>query len=64
MILNDNLGPKGDALYTALMQAHEGLSTEQSHALNARLVLIMMNEIGDADTLTALINEARAISPG
>ncbi|WP_420012689.1 DUF2783 domain-containing protein [Tateyamaria sp.] len=64
MILNDNLGAQGDTLYAALMQAHEGLSTEQSHALNARLVLILMNEIGDADRLTALLKEARNTSLG
>ncbi len=62
MILDDNLGSQGDSLYAQLMQAHEGLSTAQSHALNARLVLMMMNEIGNADIITALLKEARNIS--
>ena len=60
MILNDKLGDEGDAVYAALMQAHEGLSTEQSQALNARLVLILINEVGDADRAACLLNAARA----
>ncbi len=60
MILEDNLGPHGDALYAALMQVHEGLTPEQSHALNARLVLMMMNEIADPKRIEALFKAARA----
>ncbi len=59
MILDDQLGPDGDALYAALMQAHEGLSHAQSQALNARLVLMLMNEVADADRLRAILNMAR-----
>lgn len=59
-ILEDNLGPEGDAVYAALMAAHEGLTEAQSHALNARLVLILSNEIGDRARLEALFNSARA----
>lgn len=64
MILNDKLGTEGDAIYTTLMQTHEGLSLEQSHALNARLILMMMNEIGDPNKITALLHEARNASLG
>ena len=64
MILTDKLGANGDALYAALMQAHEGLSLKQSHALNARLVLMMMNEINDPTKINALLKEARRISLG
>lgn len=64
MILDDELGQDGDALYARLMAAHDGLTNEQSHALNARLVLIMMNEIGDPDRVDALIDEARSFSSG
>ena len=59
-IPDDNLGPEGDAVYAALMVAHEGLTEAQSHALNARLVLILSNEIGDRARLEALFNSARA----
>ena len=60
MILDDNLGAQGDTVYAALMEAHNGLTTEQSHALNARLVLILVNELGDAERLLALLDTARA----
>ncbi|MEO0390032.1 MAG: DUF2783 domain-containing protein [Pseudomonadota bacterium] len=62
MTLEDKLGAAGDTVYAALMQAHEGLSEVDSHALNARLVLIMANEIGDADRLQALFDTARGRS--
>lgn len=59
MPLQDKLGDNGDAFYSALMAAHDGLSEAQSHALNARLILILANEIADLDTLKALIAQAR-----
>jgi len=40
-----------DDFYAALLAAHEGLSKEDSDALNARLVLILSNHIGDAEVL-------------
>jgi hypothetical protein len=39
--------PDPDGLYAALLAAHKGLSAEQSAALNARLILILMNHLGD-----------------
>jgi hypothetical protein len=63
MTLTDNLGPNADAFYTTLMQAHEGLTDAESHALNARLVLVFANHIGDLDTLTALIRAAAGAKP-
>jgi len=59
MDLQDNLGADGDSFYAALMAAHEGLTEGQSHALNARLILILANEIGDLDRLETLISAAR-----
>ena len=61
-ISDDNLGAQGDAFYNQLMEAHEGLSESESHRLNARLVLIMANHIGDLDAITVLISEARGYS--
>ncbi len=55
----DRLGADGDTVYEALMNAHDGLSEEDSHALNIRLVLLMANHIGDLETLTALIKVAK-----
>ena len=62
MILEDNLGTEGDSVYAALMAAHEGLSEDESHALNARLVLMLANELGDPARLAALFKAARDLA--
>lgn len=54
----DGLGADGDAFYEALMAAHDGLDEAQGHALNARLVLLMANEIGDMTALAAILQTA------
>ena len=43
--------PDPDDFYDELLGAHRGLSKEQSDALNARLVLVLSNHIGDRDIL-------------
>lgn len=48
-----------DDFYQALIDAHAGLSDEQSAALNARLILLLANHIGDIDTLRAAIAAAK-----
>ena len=48
-----------DGIYAALIDAHEGLSSEDSAALNARLILILANQIGDAETLKEAIAAAK-----
>lgn len=58
MTLQDKLGDQGDAFYSCLMDAHAGLTEAQSHALNARLVLIFANEIADLTTLQNLVQQA------
>ncbi len=40
-----------DDAYAALLAAHEGLTKAESDALNARLILLMMNHIGDMEVL-------------
>lgn len=54
----DRLGPHGDAFYEMLMEAHLGLAEDESHALNARLVLLMANRIGDLETLEKILKSA------
>lgn len=49
----------GDAFYEALMDAHTGLSESQSHLLNARLILVLANHIGNLDVLKEAIQMAR-----
>jgi len=48
-----------DDFYAALLAAHEGLSKAESDALNARLVLILANHIGDADVLGQALDLAK-----
>lgn len=55
----DRLGAAGDDFYAALMAAHEGLSFEGSARLNARLVLLLANRVGDLETLRTAIEAAR-----
>ena len=43
----------------ALVAAHEGLSENDSAALNARLVLLLANHIGDQTVLQSLIEQAQ-----
>ena len=52
-----------DDFYEALLNAHQGLSTEDSHSLNARLVLLLSNHIGDMAVLTEALRLARGSSP-
>lgn len=48
-----------DGFYAALLAVHDGLSEEESHALNARLILILANHIGDHAVLTAALTAAQ-----
>ena len=45
LVTEPNLSAPDD-FYEALIDAHKDLSNEQSHALNARLVLLLANHIG------------------
>lgn len=63
-IAPDRLSPDQDDFYQALMEAHSGLSEAESHALNARLVLMMANRIGDLESLRDLLITGRAYSDG
>jgi hypothetical protein len=49
-----------DDFYEALIDAHRDLGTEASHALNARLVLLLANHIGSLDVLKEALRLARA----
>ena len=48
-----------DDFYEALITAHQGLSAADSHAMNARLVLLLANHIGDQVTLQHALQLAR-----
>ena len=49
-----------DEFYEALIDAHADLTEAQSAALNARLILLLANQVGDLETLKEAIAAARA----
>ena len=48
-----------DNFYETLIDAHRDLSAEASHALNARLVLLLANHVGSLDVLRQALTAAR-----
>ncbi|MEO8545197.1 MAG: DUF2783 domain-containing protein [Burkholderiaceae bacterium] len=48
-----------DGFYEQLLDAHQGLSAQQSELLNARLILLLANQIGDARVLQQCLSAAR-----
>lgn len=58
LILSANIA-KPDDFYAELLDAHDGLSKNESDALNARLILLLANHIGDRDVLTEALRAAR-----
>ncbi len=53
--------PDPDGFYEALVNAHEGLSDKDSSALNARLVFLLANQIGNQETLLECLDAARTL---
>lgn len=49
-----------DAFYESLIQAHQALTEVQSHAYNARLVLLLANHIGALPVLQQALLAAHA----
>jgi anthranilate phosphoribosyltransferase len=57
--LDDGFAGRGDDVYEALIRGHEGLSEEESAAMNARLVLILANQVRDPEAVIEAIRLAR-----
>lgn len=57
-----------DDFYEALLDMHRGLTEAQSALVNAKLILLLANHIGDTDVLRAALAAARedivAATPG
>lgn len=49
-----------DAFYEALIEAHRDLSAAQSHELNAKLVLLLANHVGERAALNEALAAARS----
>jgi hypothetical protein len=50
-----------DGFYARLLEAHRGLGAVESHALNADLVLILANHVGEREVLDEALRTARAL---
>ena len=58
LILAPNLDD-GDGFYDELLAAHEGLDKAASDALNARLILVLCNHVGDRIVIREALRVAR-----
>jgi len=59
LVTDANL-PDPDGFYDELLKLHQGCSKDESDAINARLILLLANHIGDRNVLT----QAFAIAVG
>lgn len=50
----------GDDFYELLIETHRDLTDEQSAKVNARLILLLANHIGDISVLREAMSVARA----
>jgi hypothetical protein len=60
MLITDPNLEAPDDFYEALIETHRGLDAAQSHALNARLVLLLANHIGSLAVLKEALELARS----
>jgi hypothetical protein len=53
-----------DDFYEALIEIHRDLSPEQSQLVNAKLILLLANHIGDAEVLRhAMVKAREGVTP-
>ena len=50
---------RADDFYEALIDTHRDLTLEQSQVVNAKLILLLANHIGDLDVLRDALRRAR-----
>lgn len=48
-----------DELYALLIEAHQGLSEAESRKLDAKLILLLANHVGDLAVVRAAIAKAK-----
>ena len=51
-----------DEFYSALLTIHRGLDMDQSTTLNAQLVLLLANEVGDIERVKTIMQLAKTVS--
>lgn len=57
LITSPNI-PSPDDFYAELLALHQGRSGEESAAINAKLILLLANHIGDQDVLREALSAA------
>ncbi len=58
-LITENRFPDPDAAFRLIVEAHRGLSEEESKALNAKLVLLLANHAGDLAVLKEALEIAK-----
>lgn len=58
LIVTPNL-PAPDAFYETLIETHQGLTDEQSAEVNAALILLLANHVGDMTIIRDALDRAR-----
>ena len=58
LVIEPNLTSPDD-FYEALLEAHCALTPEQSQLVNAKLILLLANHVGELDVLREAIARAR-----
>ena len=51
--------PDPDRFYSQLIELHQGLSQEESNKVNAKLILMLANHIGDEEVLDEALSYLR-----
>ena len=64
MLTTDANIPAPDDFYAELLALHEGRGKEESDAINARLILILANHIGDREVLSQAFAAAAGTQRG
>ena len=53
-----------DGFYAKLIELHEGLSPEQSQKVNAKMILMLANHIGDQEVLEEVLSYLKSTLVG
>ena len=48
-----------DGFYQRLIELHEGLTPEESQQVNARLILLLANQVGDPEVLNEILAQVQ-----
>ena len=60
LITTPNL-PDPDEIYQKLITLHDGRSEDQSMRVNARLILLLINHVGDPEAVSEAIAHAASL---